>query len=124
MRRINLDIKIDDLKPEADFKDKTGIQISESHIITAFNWIQREPKNHQDPNSAGLTIVEQRKLNKILDAIDNQKDSIVELEDDIYEYLKICFNKVRWVGGTKIVVRVADAIDNVIEDKAEGTPKE
>ena len=119
MKKINLDIKIDDLKPEKDFKDKTGIKISENFIISAFNYIQSTPKNHGDPNSAGLNVAEQRKVNKVVTAIENHQDSIVELEDDMYEYLKTCFNKVQWIGGTKIVVRVADAIDNVIKEETE-----
>ena len=115
MIRINLNIKIDDLEPKKDFKDKSGIEISKNFIQSAFNWTQTQPKNPQNPASAGLSIVEQRKIYKVLDCLDNHADGVIELEDDIYNFLKTTFNKVEWVGGTKIVVRIADAIDEVIK---------
>ncbi len=117
MIKINLNIQIDDLKPEEDFKDKKPIEVAINFIQSAFNWIQAKPQRPNDPASAGLTIAEQRKIYKVLDAIENDKEGIVELEDDLYNYLKDSFNKVQWIGGTKIVVRVADAIDKVIEEK-------
>jgi len=115
MIKINLNIKIDDL--ELKDKEETSFQISKRFIETAFSWIQSRPKNSQVPNSAGLTIKEQRKIYKILDALDNEKEGIISLEDDMYNYLKEVFNKVEWVGATKIVVRIADAIDKKIEEK-------
>lgn len=115
MIKIDLNIKIEDLEPKEDFKDKTGMEISKNFIQSAFNWLQTQPKNPQNPSSAGLTIVDQRKIYKTLDAIDNHQEGIIELEDDIYNFLKSTFNKVEWIGGTKIVVRIANAIDEVIK---------
>ena len=117
MIKIDLNIKIDDLKPKEDFKEKKPIEVSESYIQSAFTWLQTQPKRPNDPASAGLTLPEQRKIYKILDALDKHKEGIVELDDDLYNYLKDTFNKVEWVGGTRIVVRVADAIDNIIKEK-------
>jgi len=117
MIKINLNIKTDDLQPEKDFKDKKPIEIVENYIQSAFNWLQSQPKNPNNPATAGLTIAEQRKINKLFMALDNHKEGIVELEDDIYNYLKETFNKVQWIGGTKIVVRIADCIENVIKEK-------
>ena len=116
MRRINLGIDIDDLEVKEDEKGITGIKVAENYITSAFNWLQTTPKNHGDPRSAGLTVSDHRKMNEIFTAINNQKANIIELEDNIYEFLKSTFSKVQWTGGTKIIVRVADAIDNVLED--------
>lgn len=117
MKKLNLGISLENLKLDGDSKNSTGVEISENYITSAFNWLQQEPKNHGDPKSAGLTVSEQRKISKVFTAIDNNKDGIIELEDDIYEFLKSTFNKVKWIGGTKIIVLVADAIDNIIKDE-------
>ena len=116
MIKINLNIQMDDLKPEKDFKDKTGIEIATNFITTAFNYLQSIPKRPGDPASAGLKVSEQRKIYKILDCLDKHKEGIVEFEDDLHNYLKNSFNEVNWSGGTKIVVRVADALDEVIKE--------
>jgi len=116
MRKINLNIKIDDLKPEKDFKDKKGYEVAETFILNAFNYLQRVPKDPRNPSSAGLTVSEQRKVYKVMDAVEKTKDGIVELDDDLHEFLKKTFNETKWVGGTKIVVRVADAIDEVLKE--------
>jgi len=110
MKKIDLKIKIDDL--ELKNKEETAFQISKRFIETAFNWLQTKPKDPRNPSSAGLTVSEQRKIYKILDALDNEKEGIIELEDDMYNFLKETFNKVEWVGGTKILVRIADQIEN------------
>ncbi len=111
MIKIDLNIKIDDLEPKKDFKDKKPIDVSKKFIETAFNWLQTKLKDPRNPASAGLTISEQRKIYKILDVLDNHKDGIIEIEDDFYNFLKETFNKVEWIGGTRIVVRIADKID-------------
>ena len=115
MIKLDLKIKIDDL--DLKNKEETNFQISKRFIETAFSWIQTKPKRPNDPASAGLTIPEQRKIYKIFDALDKQKDGIIELEDDMYNFLKESFNKVEWVGATKIVVRIADCIDKPILEK-------
>ena len=115
MKKIDLNIKIDDLdfgEQIEQFKGKKGFEISKDYIIMAFNLYQTQP-DQRTGQPRGMPISEQRKIYKLLDELDKMKKGILELEDDRYDFLKKIFDEVNWIGGTKIVVRIADNIDEV-----------
>lgn len=103
MKKIDLNIKIDDLIVEKEFKDKKGFEISKDFILMAFQIYQSQER--------GLVMKDQRKIYKILDDLDNMKEGILELEDDRCEFLKKIFNEAKWTGGTKVIVRIADKLE-------------
>jgi len=109
MKKIDLNIKIDDLILGDEFKNKKGFDVSKQYIDIAFVLYQSRTDMRGQPT--GMPMNEQRKVYKILDNLDNMKNGILELEDDRYDFLKKVFSEVNWVGGTKIVVRIADRID-------------
>lgn len=110
MKKIDLNIKKDDFLPKEDFKNKKGSEISKDYILMAFQLYQQQER--------GLAMEEQRKIYKLLDELDNMKNGVLELEDDRHGFLKKVFNEVKWVGGTKIVVRIADKLEEAKEEKA------
>lgn len=107
MKKIDLNIKKDDFLPKADFEKKKGFEISKLYITMAFQLYQNQER--------GLAMEDQRRMYKISDALDEMKDGILELEDDRYEFLKKVFSETKWIGGTKIVVRIADRIDVTVD---------
>ncbi len=120
MKKIDLNIKIDDLdfgEQANQFKGKKPFELAKDYIMMAFNLYQAQPDERGQPR--GLPISDQRKIYKLLDELDKIKDGILELEDDRYKFLKEIFNEVKWIGGTKIVVRVADRIDEADKPKTE-----
>jgi len=120
MKKIDLNIKIDDLVIDEQFKKKKPFELAKD---LAFNLYQLQPDARGQPR--GMPISEQRKIYKLLDELDKIKNGILILEDDRYEFLKKIFNEVNWAGGTKIVVRIADKIDEAEEVKEkEEKPKE
>ena len=127
MKKIDLNIKIDDLnfgEQAEQFKEKKGFEIAEDYINIAFNLYQSQPDARGQPR--GLPVSEQRKIYKLLDELDKIKDGILILEDDRYEFLKKIFDEVNWIGGTKIIVRIADRIDEagIEQVKPESETKE
>ncbi len=122
MKTINLNIKISDIQlPEVDAKLK-GYEVSKRYIGMAFFIFQQQPDARGI--AQGMQLSDQRKVYIILDALEKCKD-IVELEDDRFEFLEKTFSKVKWVGGTKIIVRLADRIEEAKEkEKAKKEAKE
>ncbi len=118
MKKIDLNIKIDDLKPEEQFKDKQGFEIAKEYIELSFLMHQNEV-DKQTGRPIGISMVEQRKMFKVLDSLDEMKKGIAEFEDDMLSYLKMIFDKAKWVGGTKIVVRVSDKLAEEVKDEKE-----
>ena len=114
MKKINLNIKTDDLVLGDEVKGKKSWKIAKDYIVMAFNIYQQQPDMRGQPK--GMKIEEQRKVYKIFDDIDKMKDGVLELEDDRYEFLKKIFNDINWVGGTKVVVRIADKIEEAGKD--------
>ena len=89
MKKIDLNIKIDDLEfgeQAEQFKGKKGFELARDYIIIAFNLYQTQPDARGQPR--GFQINEQRKVYKLLDELDKIKDGILELEDDRYNFLK------------------------------------
>jgi len=117
MKKINLNLEVDDLVLGDEIKDKKSWEIAKDYLILAFNVYQQQPDIRGQPR--GMKIEEQRKVYKVFDDLDKMKDGILELEDDRYDFLKKIFNDVNWIGGTKIIVRIADKIEEAVkkEDK-------
>jgi len=123
MKKIDLNIKIDDLVIDEQSKGKKPFELAKDYIMLAFNLYQAQP-DQRTGQSKGLPISEQRKIYKLLDELDKIKDGILVLEDDRYEFLKKIFDEVNWVGGTKIVVRISDRIDEAGKETEEIKEKE
>ena len=126
MKKIDLNIEVDDLdfgEQSDQLKDKKGFELAKDYIIIAFNLYQTQPDARGMPK--GQPMSEQRKIYKLFDELDDMKEGILELEDDRYEFLKKMFDEVNWTGGTKIVVRIADRIDEaeIEKEKAESEKK-
>lgn len=115
MKKIDLNIEKDDFIPKESFTKRTGADISKEYILIAFQLYQNQQK--------GLALEDQRKIYKISDDLDNMKSNILELEDDRYEFLKKVFEETKWIGGTKIIVRLAEKIDNPIPYEKGEKPK-
>ena len=108
MKAIDLNIKISDLQLGPEEKKLKGFEMTKRYFELAFGLYQAQPDARGQPR--GLPVADQRKIYKIIDALENAKDK-VELEDDWFDFLYQVFNEVKWVGGTKIIVRIADRLD-------------
>lgn len=115
MKKIDLNIKVDDLVLDEQLKEKESWEVSKEYIILAFNIYQQQPDMRGQPK--GMKVEDQRKVYKIFDELEKIKEGILELEDDRFKFLKKVFNDVNWIGGTKLVVRIADKIEEA--DKPE-----
>ncbi len=121
MKTVDLNIKISDLKLGGEEAKLKGFEMTKRYLDLAFGLYQSQPDMRGQPK--GLAMAEQRKIYKILDVLDKAKDKL-ELEDDWFDFLYKVFNEVKWVGGTKIVVRIADKLDEakLKEEKPEDKP--
>ncbi len=125
MKTINLNIKIDDLIfgsgiEEEKLSKLKGFELAKKYIELAFTIYQSQPDGRGIPK--GMSISDQRKTYKIIGTLEKSKDKL-ELEDDRFEFLYRIFNEVKWVGGTKIVVRIADRMEEAKEVKIENNKK-
>ena len=107
MKTINLEIKIDDLDLGEE-KVKPAEEITKQYLGISLDLYQTQPDARGQ--NRGLPVADQRKIYKILDALAKEGKAL-ELEDDWFDFLYKAFNEVKWVGGTKIVVRVADKLE-------------
>lgn len=123
MKKIDLNIKIDDLIIDEQSKGKKPFELAKDYIVLAFNLYQTQP-DQRTGQPKGLPISEQRKIYKLLDELDKIKNGILILEDDRYDFLKKIFDEVNWVGSTKIIVRISDKIDEAEEIKEKSEPKQ
>jgi len=106
MKTLSLKIKTDDLKLPPNEKEKNLVTDT---IEAAFTFYINQSK--------GVPLKEMRQVYKILELIETASDN-VNLEDSQYEFLKDVFcNKVKWSGGIKLVVRIAENIENAKEAK-------
>lgn len=116
MKSINLEIKMDDLVLNEDEKKLKPQDMSKRYIELALNLYQAQP--NERGQSRGLSVSEQRKIYKVLEALEGA-GNVLELEDDWFNFLYKIFNEVKWVGGTKIVVRLADKLEEAKAGKEE-----
>ena len=107
LKKINLEIEIKDLELGEE-KTKTPEQITRQYLGIALDLYQTQP--NERGQTRGLPVSDQRKIYKILDELAKEGKEI-ELEDDWFSFLYKAFNAVKWIGGTKIVVRVADKLE-------------
>jgi len=118
MKKVNLNIDISDLKIDLKDKGKKGWEIAKKIVEDSFIIYQQQPQGgSMGKQSIGLLVKDHRKIIKILDALELMKEGILELEDDWYNFLREIFNKVRWIGATKVIVRIADRIEDADKDK-------
>lgn len=113
MKTIDLNIKTGDLQFDKEDREKKGWEIAKRFVEQCFIIYQQQPQTESmGRQSVGLTVSDQRRVYKILDALEGMKEGRLELEDDWYDFLKEVFcEKVKWLGATKVVVRVADRIE-------------
>jgi len=104
MKRIFLAVIPDDRIPVTDptYKD---------NIIDFSNLVRQVVRTPMDKN-AGADIVEIRRGIRVLDALDKEEGSILELEDADWEYLKRKVEKMTWVIVDR---RFAQFYDDVME---------
>ena len=84
MRKFNMEIEI---REESMGQEKDKVKIV---ILWISNMIERAV-NKPDPQTgrpkAAANMEEQRKYSKVIDALNTHKKGIVELEDDIFDYM-------------------------------------
>lgn len=115
MKKINLNLSLGKLEllssdPLAGKSDKEIVVV---HIEIAIQLYQQQER--------GLLISDHRKIYKILDAVnealkkgpDKDKNIFVELEDDWFDFLYNIFQKVKFQGGTRILVKISDELERV-----------
>jgi len=114
MKTLNLNIKTSDLKLSPEEAKLSPSDLTKRFIDIAFGMYQSQPDPRGQPR--GMQVAEQRRVYKILDALEKAKDK-VELEDDWFDLLYEVFNAVKWIGGTKVVVRIADRLEEAKSEK-------
>ena len=132
MKKIDLNIKIDDLEPKDHFAKMKGFEVAKQHIELGLTLNLRGSGNRG--NSQGSPLSEHRRCYYVMDNLTDmvkRGDGILHVEEDGYNLLKNIFSDkgVNFDGGTKILIRVADKINNPLrEDKCvqeeEVKPKE
>ena len=120
MKSVNLEIKMDDLVLSEEEKKLKPQEMTKRYIELALNLYQAQP--NERGQAGGLLVADQRKIYKVLEALD-KADNVLELEDDWFEFLYDAFNAIKWRGGTKIVVRVADKLEEAKAPESEEKEK-
>ena len=107
MKKININLELGKLEfPKGDLLEgKSNKEIVKFHIENACGLYQMQEK--------GLILSDQRKIMKIFDALEEEKDGYIELEDDWFDYLYKIFTSIKFQGGTKIVVKIGDELERV-----------
>ena len=99
MKKLNLTIKIDDL--DIGPKKLSVSEIVKSNIESTIIIYSQQVQ--------GITLSDQRKVYKILEALN--KGIIFELEDSEFDFIYKVYHEAKFVGAVKIVVRIADKLE-------------
>jgi len=108
MKKISLKIKTSDL---LFANDKDRLEVFGNHVQVCFQLYLQQ--------FGGSIVADLLKMNKILERVEEAekgKKGTFQLEDDHYKLLKDAFDKVKWRGGIKVVIRLSENIDKA-EDK-------
>jgi hypothetical protein len=104
MKKINLQIRTDDLKfPTPEDKNT----VFSNHIQAGFQMHIQQTK--------GSNLADFRKMNRILDKLEKaeeKKAEYLELEDADFEFLHQVYTTVKWQGGgIKVITRIGDRVE-------------
>ena len=111
MKRLNLEIDFSTIDLAKADQEATPLKLVTDMICQIVLGYASENK--------GLTEKQRHKYYKILDVFDiaiEKKDPFIELDDDRYEFLKMCKNKGKFFP-SRLLAKIENAIDNPVEDK-------
>ena len=118
MKKINLNIKLD--KPIKNEKEE-DMKSSEVAVIWIGRMIERainKPLLNQRTGiiepTANVNMEVQRKYNKIMDALENNKKGIAELDNDDFDFLSRKFQNQAEISLQRDVNKILIAIDDAI----------
>lgn len=100
MKHLKLELELEKLDMPEEEKENSH-ELFFKYVATAFSLYQKQKQ--------GLDVNEQRKLMNILNKLDGKTEA--DLEDEEFAYLHHIFHSVKWVGGTRIIVQIADKLE-------------